>query len=220
MTATTVGALALTLGVGAAGWVLAIDRMSGMDMGVSTRLGSLPFFLSLWVPMMAAMMLPGAAPAVVRVAQAGCRALHVSLFVGSYLVVWALFGLAVYALYTPHGTVTAGAFVLGAGLYELTPVKLRFRESCRAMAPSGWGLGVCCVGSSAGLMLMMVALGAMSLAWMALITGVVFGQKLLAPRAVVDVPVALCIVALGIAVLVAPASVPGLVPAMHPMTSM
>ena len=57
--------------------------------------------------MMAAMMLPGAAPAVARAARAGgVRA--VPLFAGSYLAVWALAGVVVYAVYRPHGTAAAG----------------------------------------------------------------------------------------------------------------
>ncbi len=55
-------ALAATVGIGTASWFLTVQRMSGMDMGVATRLGSFPYFLSVWVPMMAAMMLPGSGP--------------------------------------------------------------------------------------------------------------------------------------------------------------
>jgi hypothetical protein len=44
-----------------------------MDMGVATELGSLAFFVALWVSMMAAMMLPGAVPAVLRRAHASGR---------------------------------------------------------------------------------------------------------------------------------------------------
>ncbi len=209
-----------TVGIGVAGWIFTVQRMSGMDMGVATRLGSFPYFLSLWVPMMAAMMLPGSAPAVLRVARAGLRALEVARYVGSYLVVWALFGVVVYALYQPHGRDAAGAFTLAAGVYELTPIKRGFRQTCREIVPSGLGLGLCCMGSSVGLMLMMVALGAMSLAWMAVTTGLIVAQKLLAPRPAIDVPVALAIVALGIAIVVVPSSVPGLVPAFHHMPAM
>jgi predicted metal-binding membrane protein len=36
--------------------------MNGMDMRVATRIGSFASFVALWVPMMAAMMLPGAGP--------------------------------------------------------------------------------------------------------------------------------------------------------------
>src|SRR3979411_2638945 len=93
-TAGTAAALTATLGRAAAAWVVAVRQMNGMDMGVATQLGSFAFFLALWVSMMAAMMLPGAAPAVLRRAHAGgVRA--VPLFVGSYLAVWTLVGVAV-----------------------------------------------------------------------------------------------------------------------------
>src|SRR6516165_8299384 len=104
----TAVALTATVGLGAAAWALTIQRMHGMDMGVETRLGSLRSFLSVWVPMMAAMMLPGTAPAARRLARSGGRAFDIALYVGSYLAVWAVFGIAVYALYSPHGTATAG----------------------------------------------------------------------------------------------------------------
>jgi predicted metal-binding membrane protein len=182
-----------------------------MDMGVATRLGSLSYFLSVWVPMMAAMMLPGAAPSARRLARAGGRVPDVALYVGSYLAVWAVFGIAVYALYRPHGTATAGAFAVAAGAYELTPLKRRCREMCRDQMSSGLELGLCCVGSSIGLMLMMVALGVMSVTWMGVTAGAVLAQKLLPPRAAIDVAVAIAIAALGIAIIVAPSSVPGVV---------
>jgi predicted metal-binding membrane protein len=49
-------------------------------------------------------------------------------------------------------------------------------------------------------MLMVVALGVMSITWMALIAALVLTQKLLPEHRAVDLPVALAIVALGIAV--------------------
>ncbi len=209
-TRSTAVALTATVGLGAAAWALTIERMHGMDMGVATRLGSLPFFLSVWVPMMAAMMLPGTAPAARQLARSGARALGVAWYVGSYLTVWALFGIAVFAIYRPHGTATAGAFAVAAGAYELTPLKRRCREMCRDGMSSGLKLGLCCVGSSVGLMLMMVALGVMSVTWMAVIAGAVLAQKLLPPRGAIDVAAAMAIAAIGIAVIVAPSAVPGL----------
>ena len=130
-TAATAAALAVTLGLAAAAWVVAVRQMSGMDMGVATRLGSFAFFAAVWVTMMAAMMLPGAVPAVVRRVQASGRLRGVPLFLGSYLAVWALAGVAVYALYRPHGVVVAGAVVIAAGAYELTPLKQHFRRRCQ-----------------------------------------------------------------------------------------
>jgi predicted metal-binding membrane protein len=209
----TAAALTATLGLAAASWVVAVRQMNGMDMGVATRLGSFAFFLALWVSMMAAMMLPGAAPAVLRRAHAtGVRA--VPLFVGSYLAIWTLVGVAVYALYRPHGSVAAGAVAIAAGVYEFTPLKRHFRRRCRASVLTGFEFGLYCVGSSIGLMLMLVALSVMSVPWMSVIAVLVLAQKLLPAKAAIDVPLALAIVGLGILIVIAPASVPGLTPPM------
>jgi predicted metal-binding membrane protein len=63
-------------------------------------------------------------------------------------------------------------------------------------------------------MVMLVALGVMSVTWMGVIAVLVLVQKLLPAKAAIDVPLALAIVALGILILIAPASVPGLTPPM------
>jgi predicted metal-binding membrane protein len=209
-----VAALAATLGLSAAAWVVAIQQMDAMDMGVQTELGSFAFFLALWVSMMAAMMLPGAVPAVLRDVRADGRLRDVPQFVVSYLGVWTLVGVAVYALYRPHGSSAAGALAIGAGVYELTRLKRDCRRRCRETVRSGFELGLYCLGSSIGLMLMLVALGVMSVTWMSVVAALVLAQKLLPARAAIDVPVALAIVGLGLLVVLAPASVPGLTPAM------
>jgi predicted metal-binding membrane protein len=206
-------ALAVTLGLAAAAWVVSVRQMHGMDMGAATTLGSLGFFIPLWIWMMAAMMLPSAAPAVLRRAQiGGVRAMP--LFAVSYLAIWALVGLVVYAAYRPHGYVAAGVVTIAAGLYELTPVKQHFRRRCREITRSGWEFGLCCVGSSIGLMAVLVALGVMSIAWMVLVAVIVIAQKLLPARPLVDVPLALALVGLGVWIVVAPSAVPWLVPSM------
>jgi predicted metal-binding membrane protein len=123
-------------------------------------------------------------------------------------------GLVVYAVYQPHGSAAAGVLVIGAGVYELTPVKQHFRRRCQENVRSGFGFGLCCVGSSIGLMLMLVAVGVMSVTWMAVTAGVVLAQKLLPPRAAIDVPLALAILGLGVLIVIAPSSVPGLIPPM------
>jgi hypothetical protein len=50
----------------------------------------------------------------------------------------------------------------------------------------------------------------MSITWMGVIAFVVLVQKLLPPRAWVDVPLAAVIVWLGVAIVAAPSAVPGL----------
>jgi predicted metal-binding membrane protein len=206
--------LAATLGLAAACWVVAVWQMRGMDMGTMTRLGSFASFLAAWVVMMAAMMLPGAAPAVARRAHASGGVRAVPLFIGSYLAVWALAGAAVYALYRPHGPVAAGAVVIAAAGYEVTPVKRHFRRRCRDSVRSGLGFGLCCVGSSIGLMAMLVALGVMSITWMSVVAVLVLAQKLLPAKTAIDLPLALAIAGLGVLIIVTPALVPGLSPPM------
>jgi predicted metal-binding membrane protein len=207
-------ALTATLGLAVASWVIAVRQMHGMDMGVATRLGSFAFFVALWVPMMAAMMLPGAVPAVSRNARASGRVRAVPLFVGSYLAVWTLVGVAVYALYRPHGSFIAGAVAIAAGVYELSPLKQHFRRRCRESVRSGFAFALYCVGSSIGLMLMLLAVGVMSVTWMTVIAVLALGQKLLPAKAAVDVPLALAIVGLGVLIVIAPSLVPGLTPSM------
>jgi predicted metal-binding membrane protein len=212
--AATAITLAAALGIAAAGWAVSIRRANGMGMGVATGLGSLAFFIALWIWMMAAMMLPGAVPVLVRRARGPRPVLAVSRFAGVYLGVWALVGLAVYALYSPHGTVAAGIITISAGIYELTPLKRRCRRRCRETARTGSGFGMYCAGSSIGLMLIFVAVGVMSITWMAVITGLVTFQKLLPPRAAVDGALVVAIIGLGIVILAAPSWIPGLTPGM------
>ena len=213
-TAATATVLTATLGLAAAAWVVAVRQMNGMDMGGTSTLGSFAFFVVLWASMMAAMMLPGATPAVLRRAQAGGSVSAVPLFVGSYLAVWTFVGVAVYALYRPHSSFVTGAVAIAAGLYEFTFVKDHFRRLCRESVRSGFEYGLYCVGSSIGLMLMQVALGVMNAVWMAVIAVIVLSQKLLPSKSAFDVPLALAIVGFGILVIIAPSSVPGLTPPM------
>jgi predicted metal-binding membrane protein len=163
---------------------------------------------------MAAMMLPGAAPAVARHARVSGKARAAPPFAGSYLAVWALAGVVAYALDRPHGSLAAGAVVIAAGAYELTPVKRHFRRRCREDACSGLRLGLWCAGSSVGLMAMLVALDVMSLFWMSVAGVLACAQKLLPAKAAIDVPLALALIGLGLVIVVAPSLIPGLTPPM------
>jgi predicted metal-binding membrane protein len=199
-TAPLAAALAATLGLAAACWVVAVRQMNGMDMGVATDLGSFAFFVGAWVPMMAAMMLPGAVPAVLRRVRANGRVSAAPLFAASYVAVWTIVGFGVYGLYEPHGHTAAAILIVAAGIYELTPLKRGCRRRCRADVGSGFEFGLYCLGSSIGLMAMLVALGVMSVAWMAVVATLVVAQKLIPPTATIDVPLAFAIVALGIVI--------------------
>ena len=211
--AATAAVLTATLGLAAGCWVVSVWQMTGMNMGTATSLGSFGFFIAVWAAMMAAMMLPGAAPATLRRAQAGgVRA--VPLFVGAYLAVWALAGVLVYVVDRPHGTLVAGVVTIAAGIYEFTPLKRYYRRRCQETTSSGLGFGLCCVGSTVGLTAVLVALGVMGIPWMVMITIIVLAQKLLPPIPAVDTLLALAITGLGVLIVVSPALVPGLAPPM------
>lgn len=204
--------LAATLGLAAACWAAAALLMRGMDLGIATSPGPFGFFVATWTLMMAAMMLPAAAPAVARHTLALGRLRAAPPFVGSYLAVWALAGIVAYAVDRPHGSVAAGAVVIAAGAYELTPIKRHFRRRCREDARCGLEYGLRCAGSTVGLMAMLVALDVMSLPWMAVVATLACAQKLLPAKAAVDIPLALAIIGLGLVIVLAPSLVPGLAP--------
>ncbi len=61
---------------------------------------------------------------------------------------------------------------------------------------------------------MLVTLGVMSITWMAVTAVIALAQKLLPAKAAIDVPLAVAIVGLGILIIIAPSSIPGLTPPM------
>jgi predicted metal-binding membrane protein len=217
----------VTLGLAAVCWVITArqlsgedSRMAGMHHGHATGLGPFLSFVALWAVMMAAMMLPGMAPVVMRRARADGRVRAGPVFVGAYLCVWTFAGVAIYglsrllALPAPgmsahgshgNGSLAAGVAVIAAGVYELTPLKRYFRRRCRESVPSGLVYGLYCVGSCVGLMVMLMALGFMSAVWMSVITAIVVAQKLVPTKAAIDVPLALAIIGLGAVIVTVPA---------------
>jgi predicted metal-binding membrane protein len=220
---------AILLVAGAAvAWAFTVERMRGMDAGPGTDLGGLGWYLGIWVTMTAAMMLPSAVPAAGHLARLARRSRPV-LFVGGYLAVWTVYGLAAYALYhalssldtgwlvwDERGPWLAGAVIVAAGIYELTPMKRSSLHRCRSArhpeSPlrSGLAHGLDCVVCSGGLMAVLFVVGVMSLFWMALVATAIFVEKVLPHGARLATPLAVALVALGIWVGVAPASVPGL----------
>ncbi len=229
-------ALLLLLGAAAIAWVVTIERMQGMDAGPGTDLGTVGWFLGIWVTMMAAMMLPSAAPAAQRVVRLAPPAV---LFAAGYLAVWTAFGLAAYGLFRlatsfdagwvawdEGGPYLAGGLIVAAGLYEWTPLKQVCLERCRSPMPDGSALraglryGMDCVGCSGGLMVALFALGVMSLWWMVFVAGLIFAEKVLPQGPRLSRVFAVALVVLGIWVAASPSSVPGLTepdeaPAMH-----
>lgn len=217
-------------------WVVSAQRMRGMDAGPGTDLGGFVWFIGIWVTMMAAMMLPAVAPAVLLFS--GLRRDTPSWpFVGGYLLAWTAVGIAAYVTFrglrelTPsyasweeRGPWVAGAALVASGLYQLTPLKTACLRHCRApiglllrngpgragAARTGFAHGWYCVGCCAGLMLSLFALGVMSLVWMTAVAAAVLVEKVFPRGAIVARVIGVALVAAGVWVAAAPGSVPGL----------
>jgi predicted metal-binding membrane protein len=218
---------AATIAVATVAWIIVVGRMNRMDMA-GGELSALPSFIGIWTVMMAAMMLPSAVPLVAAVARAssvrdGGR-IASALVAGVYLLVWAAFGAAVFAVrevfvaagplvsWQHSPSVLAGAGIAVAGLYAFTPLKRACQANCRALSrtvelPEGRVLrpslahaarySASCVGSSAGLMVALLAVGLTSITWMVIVSLIVFIQKVVPLDPRIDTAIALLLVAFG-----------------------
>ena len=235
-----VGLVALLFALAAVGWWWTAGRMQGMDEGPWTALGALGWFVGVWVVMMAAMMFPSISPTVAlysRMTRARSFASPL-LFTGGYLATWtgagvfafllALFGARIAGdplSWDRGGRWIAGATLLVAAAYELTPLKDVCLGRCRS--PLGFLLGswrdgkagavrmgmengAWCVGCCWALMASLFALGIMSLVWMAFVAGLIAIEKLVPWRRTATYGTAGLLFALGLLLLVAPEVIPGL----------
>jgi len=133
---------------------------------------TLASFVGMWSAMTAAMMLPSAAPALVR--GRGRGAAFAAL---GYLAVWLVAGLVGYAAYRVLPAIPWWTLVAVGLAYELTPAKRAALGRCRRPAHSGFAHGVDCVVCCAGLMLVLAGVGLMSIAWMVAVGVVILAQK-------------------------------------------
>jgi predicted metal-binding membrane protein len=160
------------------------------------------------------------------------------VFLSGYFAAWTAYGLLAYGLYRLVGAIdfdflawdaqgswVAGGAIAAAGLYELTPLKevclrhcrtpLHFvfhgwREGRRGALRMGAEHGAYCVGCCGALMVVLFALGVMSVFWMAVVAAVIFAEKVTPFGARLTRPLAVAFVAFGFWVAVSPSSVPGL----------
>lgn len=232
--------VALLCALAAGAWWATADQMAGMDRGPGTALGSVGWFLGVWLVMMAAMMLPAVAPTVAlyaRMAQHRWSAAPL-LFTAGYLLVWGAIGLVAYAAFAVGTSVlgaplawdaggrwAAGGILVLAAVYELTPLKQACLSKCRS--PLGFLLGAWrdgrrgalemgarhgawCLGCCWALMASLFALGVMSLIWMALVAGLITIEKSLPWGRPVTLAVAATLLVLGVTLVAAPDALPGL----------
>jgi len=177
--------------------------------------GPLPLEASLfaagWVLMIVAMMLPSSLPLVMTFGALIRRrrrpATLVALLLAGYLVVWAAFGLAAWVLdrgihagvdvvpwLAAHPQLIIGGTLLGAGLWQFSPLRDRCLDECRSplgfvmnrwRGVSEWreafAMGVAhgafCVGCCWSLMLVMFGVGLASVPAMLVLGGITAVEK-------------------------------------------
>jgi predicted metal-binding membrane protein len=227
------------------GWWWTVRQMRGMDNGPWTALGTFGWFITVWVVMMAAMMFPSVAPTVALYARMSRNRLAPMVFVTGYLITWTGAGVVAFLLgvlaghaapgleWDHAGRILTGATLLVAAAYELTPLKNICLSKCRSPLGQllgswrdGWsgslrmGMrnGAWCVGCCWALMASLFALGVMSALWMAVVAVLIALEKMLPWRRIATYSTTIVLFALGVLVLAAPETLPGLtVPASDPM---
>jgi predicted metal-binding membrane protein len=171
------------------------------------------------------------------------------LFSAGYLVAWGAAGVAAFAVARASGGIlgdalawdragrwVAGATLLAAAVYELTPLKDVCLGKCRS--PLGFLLGAWrggrsgalrmgvrhggwCVGCCWALMASLFALGVMSIVWMAFVAALIAAEKTLPWRRFATYGTAAILLALGVLLIAAPDAVPALtIPGGDPMSHM
>jgi predicted metal-binding membrane protein len=229
---------AALLGLAAAGWWWSVRMaadMTGGGMGPMGMSNAMSFgaFVVAWVAMMVAMMLPAVLPVVQLYARAAARgrAAPASFFVAGYLVVWSAMAIPGYLgwreLRMPLAEgrtwvgVLAGASLIAAGLWQLTPMKAACLRHCRS--PIGFFLrfggrvsrrtgavrmgmahGLFCLGCCGALFAVLVVVGTMNVLWMVVLAAFILLEKNGPRGELVTGGGAFVCAALGIALLVQP----------------
>ena len=204
--------------VSAAAWIASQAFQADMTRAMAAPYSALSvsLFVAVWTAGMAAMMFPAISPVVLlynRLVKNGGTALVVGgrgpyslkmvLFVGCYLAVWALTGLALLLGWsmllnsavaaTGLHTAVYGSILVAAGAYQFSPLKAkclgycetpmgffmkRWRNGTAGAVSMGTYHGLYCLGCCWPYFLLMVALGWMDILWMALFAGIIFGEKI------------------------------------------
>ncbi len=217
-------------------WIASINQPDMMVAMTTYNPLSISLFTASWTAGMAAMMFPAITPMVLlynrfvtnkennRSSQnsvtiqkekqngkvisstSSFPSLKIILFVGSYLLVWALTGIALllgWSVVMNSTIMTAGStsivqylygsILIVAGAYQFTPLKRicigycespmsffmrRWRDGTSGAVNMGLYHGMYCLGCCWAYFLLMVALGWMNLLWMGLFAGIIFGEKI------------------------------------------
>ena len=216
-------------------WIASINQPDMMVAMTTYNPLAISLFTASWTAGMAAMMFPAITPMVLMYnrlvtnkennrgsqssvtiqeeqgeeegkATSSFPSLRVILFVGCYLLVWALTGIALLLAWSVvmNNTIMTtgnsaliqylyGGLLIIAGAYQFTPLKRicigycespmsffmrRWRDGTSGAVKMGLYHGMYCLGCCWAYFLLMVALGWMNLLWMGLFAGIIFGEKM------------------------------------------
>jgi predicted metal-binding membrane protein len=224
----------LLLAFAAAAWILASRQTSGMMLADLTAPLFMSMWLTMLVAMMFPTIAPIVLAHRVVVLRRGEGSLLTVVFVAGYIFIWTVVGLiplAAVLAFQHWGLqwlgsrwleITAGGALALAGLYQFSPWKSFCLRHCRtpmsfilthdfgggpvAAFKAGASHGLYCLGCCWALMAVLVIVGLMNLAWMALIAVVFVTEKNLPYGLAVSRVVGGALVLLGLAV----SFVPGL----------
>jgi predicted metal-binding membrane protein len=221
-------------------WWSTAKQMAGMDAAPGTDLGTLGWFIGVWVVMMVAMMFPSVAPTVALYARMTRQRSPVRplLFTAAYLLVWSAVGLLSYVSFelgkawfgvhlswSTGGRWLAAAVLAAAAIYELTPLKKvclskccspigllhSWRDGSTGAIDMGARHAAWCIGCCGALMAALFALGVMSIVWMAVIAALITAEKVIPWRRLVRGVTFAILLGLATMMVVAPQALPGLV---------
>jgi predicted metal-binding membrane protein len=163
-------------------WIIVVLAPGGMGIGPVA-------FVAAWTVMMAAMMLPSAAP-LVLLYRRGASTASTAALVAGYLAVWAAAGVPAWLAQEFLPMSLAPVALATAGIYQFVPFKESCLRKCRSPADfliQRWGRGslrlgiehgAWCLGCCWALMAVLVVVGMMGLAWVVGLTGLVALEKI------------------------------------------
>lgn len=225
MNRTQKAVVASLIGTSSIAWIASIQQPDMMAAMTNYDPLAISLFTASWTAGMAAMMFPAIAPMVLlyntfvankenrgvtlqeenKPKSTQIRSFRVILFIGCYLLVWALTGIALLLGWSVIANSTImtsdnsqllpliyGTLLIIAGAYQFTPLKTtcigycespisffmrRWQDGTFGAVRMGLWHGMYCLGCCWVYFMLMVALGWMNLLWMGLFAGIIFGEK-------------------------------------------
>lgn len=233
--------IASLLSIAGLSWILSTFQPDMMNIVNSYDVTLIALFIASWTAGMAAMMFPAIVPMVLLYNKIITNkqsdsspeiiqlkfpySLKVILFVGMYLVIWAITGLVLLLGWSvPMSIIVSvpannnigiifGSILIISGIYQFTPLKnkcIGYCESPLSFFMRRWKSGISgaikmgayhglyCLGCCWPYFLIMVALGWMNLLWMGLFATIIFGEKMWSKGIWIARGVGIALIVLGI----------------------